>query len=148
MYFFKNCRVQGLHLGCIFKFRFKVYLQGLGLRIRFRVQVLGSTVWFRFWVKFELWVFMFWVQVLRQLLGLVGLGFRFWIQFQAMQQGSYANPSVSTLSLVQSEKSNSPNGKITPAVPFLLMPNGHFLVKFCKCQKAVSILPHEAKALL
>jgi len=28
------------------------------------------------------------------------------------------------------------------------MPNGHFLVKFCKCQKAVSILPHEAKALL
>jgi len=28
------------------------------------------------------------------------------------------------------------------------MPNGHFLVKFCKCQKAVSILPHETKALL
>jgi len=28
------------------------------------------------------------------------------------------------------------------------MPNGHILVKFCKCQKAVSILPHEAKALV
>jgi len=28
------------------------------------------------------------------------------------------------------------------------MPNRHFLVKFWKCQKAVSIWPHEAKALL
>ena len=28
------------------------------------------------------------------------------------------------------------------------MPNRHFLVKFWKCQKAVSILPHAAKALL
>jgi len=28
------------------------------------------------------------------------------------------------------------------------MPNKHFLVKFWKCQKTVSILPHEAKALL
>jgi len=28
------------------------------------------------------------------------------------------------------------------------MPNRHFLVQFWKCQKAVSILPHEAKALL
>jgi len=28
------------------------------------------------------------------------------------------------------------------------MPNRHFLVKFWKCQKAVSILTHEAKALL
>jgi len=37
---------------------------------------------------------------------------------------------------------------MTPAVPFLLMPNRHFLVKFWKCQKALSILPHEAKALL
>jgi len=27
------------------------------------------------------------------------------------------------------------------------MPNRHFLVKFWKCQKVVSILPHEAKAL-
>jgi len=53
-----------------------------------------------------------------------------------------------TLSLDQSNQSDSPNGKITPAVLFLLMPNGHILVKFCKCQKAVSILPHEAKALV
>jgi len=28
------------------------------------------------------------------------------------------------------------------------MPNIYFLVKFWKCQKAVSTLPHEAKALL
>jgi len=27
------------------------------------------------------------------------------------------------------------------------MPNRHFLVKFWKCQKRLSILPHEAKAL-
>jgi len=27
------------------------------------------------------------------------------------------------------------------------MPNKHFLGKFWKCQKDVSILPHEAKAL-
>jgi len=41
----------------------------------------------------------------------------------------------------------SPNGKITPAVVFPRMPNRHFL-KFWKWQKAVPILPHEAKALL
>jgi len=28
------------------------------------------------------------------------------------------------------------------------MPNRHFLVKFWKCQKAVTIFPHEAKAPL
>jgi len=28
------------------------------------------------------------------------------------------------------------------------MPNRHFLVKFMKCQKAVSTLPHVARALL
>jgi len=33
-------------------------------------------------------------------------------------------------------------------VLFSLMPNRHFLVKFWKCQKAVTILPHEAKGLL
>jgi len=52
------------------------------------------------------------------------------------------------LSLDQSKQSDSPNGKITPAVLFLLMPNTHFLVKFWKSQKAVSILPHDAKTLL
>jgi len=52
------------------------------------------------------------------------------------------------LSLDQSKQWNSLNGKITPEVLFLLMPNGHFFVKFCKYQNAVSILPHEAKALL
>jgi len=52
------------------------------------------------------------------------------------------------LSFDQSKQSNSPNGKITPAVLFLLVPNGHFLVKFCKRQKSVPILHHEAKALL
>jgi len=45
-------------------------------------------------------------------------------------------------------QSDSPNGKITPALLLPLMPNRHFLVKFRKFQKAVSILPHEAKALL
>jgi len=52
------------------------------------------------------------------------------------------------LSLDQSKKLDSTNGKITPAVLLPLMPNRQFLVKFWKCQKAVSILPHEAKALL
>jgi len=28
------------------------------------------------------------------------------------------------------------------------MPNVHFIVQFCKCQKSVSTLPHETKALL
>jgi len=56
--------------------------------------------------------------------------------------------SVSSLRLDQSKQSDSPNSKITPAVLFLLMPNRHFLVKFWKCRKAVSILPHEAKTLL
>ena len=55
-----------------------------------------------------------------------------------MWQGPYANPSVSSLSLDKSKQSDSPNGKITPAVLFLLMANRHFLVKFWKCQKAVS----------
>jgi len=48
----------------------------------------------------------------------------------------------------QSKQSNSPNGKITPAVLLPLMPNRHFLIKFWKCQKAESILPHVTKALL
>jgi len=52
------------------------------------------------------------------------------------------------LPLDQSKQSDSPNGKMTPAVLFPLMPDRHFLVKFWKCQKAVSILPHEAKARL
>jgi len=52
------------------------------------------------------------------------------------------------LSLDQFKESGSPNGKIIPEWPLLLMPNRHFLVKFWKCQKVVSILPHEAKALL
>jgi len=65
-----------------------------------------------------------------------------------MQQGPYANPSASSLSLDQSKQSDSPYGKITPAVLLLLMPNRHLLVKFWKCQKAVSILPHEAKTIL
>jgi len=64
------------------------------------------------------------------------------------QQGPYANPSISSLLLDQSKQLDSLNGKIAPAVLFLLMSNKHFLVKFWKCQKAVSILPHEAKALL
>jgi len=41
----------------------------------------------------------------------------------------------------------SPNGKIAPAILWLHEENRHCLVKFGKCQKAVSILPHEAKAL-
>jgi len=64
-----------------------------------------------------------------------------------MYQGP-ANPSLSSLSRDQSKQSDSPNGKITPAVLFSLIPNRHCLVEFWKCQKPVSILPHEAKALL
>jgi len=65
-----------------------------------------------------------------------------------MYQGPYANPNVSSWSLDQSKQKDSPNGKIAPTVLFPLMPNRHFVVKFWKCQKAVYILPHEAKALL
>jgi len=65
-----------------------------------------------------------------------------------MQQGPYANPSVSSLSFDQSKQLDSPNDKITPAVLLPLLPNKHILVKFWKCQKAVSVLPHEANALL
>jgi len=65
-----------------------------------------------------------------------------------MQQRPYANPSVSSLPLDQSKQSDSHNGKITPAVPFPLKRKRHFLVKFRKRKKAVSILPHHAKALL
>jgi len=65
-----------------------------------------------------------------------------------MLQGPYTNPSVSSLSLDQFKQSVSPNGKTTPAVLLPTMANRHSLVKFGKSQKAVSILPHEAKALL
>jgi len=65
-----------------------------------------------------------------------------------MQQRPYANPSASSLSLDQSKQSDSPYGKITPVVLFFLKPNRHFLVKFWKCRKAVSILPHDIKALM
>jgi len=57
-------------------------------------------------------------------------------------------PSASSLSLDQSKQSDSHNGKITPEVLFPLMLHRHFLIKFWKCQKVVSILPHEGKALL
>ena len=49
-----------------------------------------------------------------------------------MWQRPYVNPSVSSLSLDQSEQSDSPNGKITPAVLFPMKPNRHFLVNFWK----------------
>jgi len=65
-----------------------------------------------------------------------------------MYQGPYANQSVSSLSHDQSKHLDSPHGKITPVMLFLLMPNRHFPVEFSNCQKALSILPHEAKALL
>jgi len=38
-----------------------------------------------------------------------------------MLRGPYANPSASSLPLDQSSKSDSANGKITPAVLLLLM---------------------------
>jgi len=38
-----------------------------------------------------------------------------------MLQGPYANPSISSLSLDKSNQSDSPNGKITPAVLFPLV---------------------------
>jgi len=65
-----------------------------------------------------------------------------------LQQGPYANPCILTLTLYQSKQSDSPNGKITPAGLFPLMPNKDFLVKFWTWRKAVPILPHEAKAML
>jgi len=51
------------------------------------------------------------------------------------------------LSLDQLKQSDSPIGKLTPAVLFPLKPNRHFLVEFWKRQKAVSILPHDSEAL-
>jgi len=44
-----------------------------------------------------------------------------------MLQGPYANPSILSLSLDQSNQSDSPNGKIHPAVLFPLMENTAFL---------------------
>jgi len=38
-----------------------------------------------------------------------------------MSQGPYANPSISSLSLDQSNQTDSPNGKIDPIVHFPLM---------------------------
>jgi len=74
-------------------------------------------------------------------------GFRFGFRFRVLRhvKGLYGNPSVLSLSLDRSKQSDSPNGKITPEVLFPLMPKRHFLVKFWKCKKAVSVLPHEAK---
>jgi len=75
-------------------------------------------------------------------------GFRFWVSGYVTRTSPYANLSVSSLSLDQSKKSDSPNGKIPPTVISPLTPNKHFLVKFWNCQKALSIQPHdEAKAL-
>jgi len=65
-----------------------------------------------------------------------------------MLQGPYTISSVSSLSLDRSNQSDSPNGKIIPAVLCHWWQNRHCLVKFWKCQTALSILPHEAKALL
>jgi len=39
------------------------------------------------------------------------------------------------LSLDQSKQSDSPNGKITPAVLFPLMPNRHFLADFANAKR-------------
>ena len=73
-----------------------------------------------------------------------------WLDVQVMQQRPYANPSVSPLSLDQSQQSDSPNGKITPAVLLHLMPNRHFFVNFrnakrlclfCLMKQAGSVLP-------
>jgi len=55
---------------------------------------------------------------------------------------------ISSLSFDQSKQSDSPNGKITLAVFCFMRQNRHCLDKLCKCRKAISILPHEAKALL
>jgi len=52
------------------------------------------------------------------------------------------------LSFDQSKQWESFNGKIIPSSAIPLMPSRQFLVEFWKCQKAVSILPHEAKAPL
>jgi len=62
-----------------------------------------------------------------------------------MYQGPYANPSVSSLHLTNPSSRDSSNGKISPAVLSKLMPNRPFLVKFWKCQKAVSTFLHEVK---
>jgi len=74
----------------------------------------------------------------------LGLGFG----FSVICNKDLANQSVPSLSLDQSKQSDSPDGKITPAVLFPLKPNIHFVVNFWKRQKAASILPHKSKPLL
>ena len=56
----------------------------------------------------------------------MGLG----VGFSVICDKDLANQSVPSLSLDQSKQSDSPNGKITPAVLFPLKPNIHFLVNF------------------
>jgi len=62
----------------------------------------------------------------------------------ASQTPACTNPSASSLPLDQFYRMDSPNGKITPAVLLpLQQQNKDCIMKFWKCQKVVSILPHE-----
>ena len=77
--------------------------------------------------------FRFWVEVLGSIC--LGLGFGFCLRFRVLghvtrtlRQSKY----IVHLSIDQSKQTDSPNGKITPAVLLPLMPNRHFLVKFWK----------------
>jgi len=51
----------------------------------------------------------------------LGLSFGFGLLFLVMLHGPYTYPSVSSLSLDQSNQQRSPNGELTPAVLLLLM---------------------------
>ena len=99
-----------------------VQISGLGFRFNILVQVLRLDFGCMFPV---------------QVLGL-GFGFKFWFQIQGFtscNKDLTLIPSVSSLSQDQSKQSNSPDGKITPAVLFPLMPNRHFLAKFWNANK-------------
>jgi len=62
----------------------------------------------------------------------LGIGFRF---IGYVTRTSRKSKYIAHLSLDQSKQLDSPNGKITPAVLFLLMPNRYFLVNFLKMLK-------------
>jgi len=67
----------------------------------------------------------------------------------ANQTPACTNPSASSLSLDQFYRMGSPNDKITPAVLLPLQrQNKDCIIKFWKCQKVVSILPHEVVSIL
>jgi len=108
-------------------------------RFRFRVNVSGLVLGFSFWVY-----------VLSRYYGLK-FGSRLCVlgYVTVSQTPTCTNSSSSSLSLDQFYRMGSPNGKITPAVLLPLQrQNKDCIIKFWKCQKVVSNVPHEVVSIL